>query len=83
MTKVLDGVREYIQGKSAARPGGQPVADEQSLFRLGIIDSMGVFEIVTFLEDRFGVEIHDEEILRKNFDSIQRIAQFVSAKMTA
>jgi len=81
MNNVLQGVREFIQAKSASRRGGAHVADDESLFGSGIIDSMGIFELVTFLEDRFGVEIPDEEILRRNFESAQRIVDFVGAKL--
>ena len=83
VSDVLEGVRQYIRAKSAARHGGKSAGDAESLFRLGLIDSLEIFELVTFLEDRFGVEVRDEEIVRKNFESIQRIAAFVSAKLTS
>lgn len=83
MSDILEGVREFVRAKSAAREGRPPVevADDQSLLRCGVIDSMGIFELVTFLEDRFGVKIRDEEILRKNFESIGRIAEFIGEKL--
>jgi len=80
MSDVVAGVRQFIEAKSA-RYGATKVANDESLFASGIIDSMGIFELVTFLEDRFGLQICDEEILKRNFESIQCIADFVGRKL--
>ena len=81
MSDVVVGVRQFIEAKSAELSGETKVADDDSLFASGIIDSMGIFELATFLEDRFGVQIRDEEILKRNFESIQCIADFVGRKL--
>ena len=43
----------------------------------GIVDSMGLLEIVNFLESELEIILTDEEILADNFESIDRIAEFV------
>ena len=56
------------------------LADDASLLDHGIIDSTGVLEVIAFLEDTFGIEVADEELVPENLDSIGRIAAFVERK---
>jgi acyl carrier protein len=55
--------------------------EDVSLLEKGIIDSTGVLELVSFLEDRFSVSVEDEELVPENFDSLSRLAAYVSKKM--
>ena len=59
------------------------LSDEGSLLDRGVIDSTGVLEVITFVEDTFGVKVADEEMLPENLDSIDRIAAFVERKRAA
>jgi len=54
--------------------------DDASLLDRGIIDSTGVLEVITFIEDTFGITVEDSEMLPENLDSIERIANFVARK---
>lgn len=46
-----------------------------------IIDSLGMLQIVSFVESEFEVEIADDELVPTNFDSISAIAQLVESKV--
>ena len=56
------------------------LGDQASLLDEGVVDSTGVLEVIGFLESEFGLAIEDAEITPENFDSIARIAAFVSRK---
>ena len=47
----------------------------------GIIDSTGVLELVSFLEEHFDMEINDDEIVPANLDSIRDLVNYVSGKV--
>jgi len=51
-----------------------------SLIEAGIIDSTGVLELVGFLEETYGIEIADAELVPENLDSIDNILRFMAAK---
>jgi acyl carrier protein len=51
-----------------------------SLIEAGIIDSTGVLELVGFLEEAYGIEISDSELVPENLDSIDNILRFMTAK---
>ncbi len=56
------------------------VGIHDSLLDGGIIDSMGTLEFVQFLEDDFGIEITDDEMVADHFDSIAGVAKLVESK---
>ena len=51
-----------------------------SLIEAGIIDSTGVLELVGWLEESYGVEISDAELVPENLDSIDNILHFMATK---
>jgi acyl carrier protein len=55
-------------------------SDEESFLRSGIVDSMGMAQLVAFLEQEFRIEILDEELVPENLDSVARGAAFVERK---
>lgn len=54
--------------------------DDTSLLATGILDSTGVLELVAHLEETYGIEILDEDIVPENLDSIERIGRFVQQR---
>jgi acyl carrier protein len=81
--EIVDETRRYItENFLYARPD-RMVAEDEHLMERGIVDSMGMMELITFLEDRFGVQPGDEEITEQNFATLRRIATFVARKRGA
>jgi len=62
--------------------GQKPVRPQDSLVGLGIVDSLGVLEIVTFIETELGVALFDEELMPENFESIQTISNLVCSHLS-
>ncbi len=56
------------------------VADDTLLVTTGFVDSTGMLEVITFLEEEFGIRIADDETTAENLESIERIAAFVERK---
>lgn len=56
------------------------IGDEQPLLEGGLIDSLGILEVVSFLEKEFGIVISDEELLPENFGSVHSLSIFVQQK---
>ena len=57
--------------------------DDDSLIEGGIVDSTGVMELVSFLEETYGIAIEDRELVAANLDSITRLRAFVDSKVAA
>ena len=56
--------------------------DDASLLDRGIIDSTGVLEVISFIEETFGIKVEDSEMLPDNLDSVEKISNFVARKKT-
>jgi acyl carrier protein len=57
-----------------------PLGDEDSFLQMGLIDSTGILEVVSFIEEKFGIKVEDDDLLPENLDSIRRLADFVARK---
>jgi acyl carrier protein len=52
-----------------------------SLLGTGVIDSTGVLELISFLEITYQVKFQDQDLVADNFDSIEKIKEFLSNKV--
>ncbi len=59
----------------------RPLERDVSLFNQGIIDSTGVLELITFVEDRFGIRVQDQDLVPENLDSINRVVRYIEAEL--
>lgn len=78
--EVKDRIREYVLEEFAKTKGIDSITDDESLTKNGVIDSMGIFRLVAFLEETFGVRVGDEEITHDNLESVNAIEKLVMAK---
>jgi acyl carrier protein len=60
-----------------------PLTPEGSLLEAGILDSLGLFQLIAFLEETFGVTIAPEDLLAENFQSVDRIETLVKRHAAA
>lgn len=76
-------IREYIIENFLFGDTAPLTDDTISLLDEGIIDSVGVMELVAFLEQDFGLTVEDEELIPENLDSVENLAGFISRKQVA
>ena len=79
MNEITNQLREFITENFLF---GQEVAltDDESFLDQGIIDSTGVLELVTFIEDKHQIAVDDSELIPDNLDSIQKLLRFIQSK---
>ncbi len=58
-----------------------PYPSDASFLQEGIIDSLGVMELVTFVQTRFNVSVEMHEVTPDNFDSVDKLAAFIQCKL--
>ncbi len=73
-------VRAFIEQEFLYMRPGVVIDDDDSLMKKGVLDSMGVLEVMQFLSDTFGVTPADDEITEANLGSLQAIAAFVKRR---
>jgi acyl carrier protein len=75
-------LRKFIESNFYV-PEGETIPDDGSLLDRGVIDSTGVLELIGFLQDEFGIEVADEEMLPENLDSIANLEAYVTKKLAS
>lgn len=58
----------------------RPILADENILESGILDSMGIVQIITFLEREFGIKVEEDDFNLNNFSNIKNIAEFVNRK---
>ena len=83
MSAIQDRVREFIRENFLyMRPDFQ-LDNADSLLGNGVIDSLGVMELITYLEETFEIQVADAEVTEANLGTINAIAHYVRTKRGA
>jgi acyl carrier protein len=77
---VKDPIRAFILEYAAGR-GVTEVKDDDSLLKSNVIDSLGVFRLIAFLEETFPFTVEDSDMVPENFQSLNDIGNFVAGKL--
>jgi len=56
-------------------------SDSDSFMEKGIVDSTGVLELTSFIEEKYGITVEDDDMTPDNLDSIDNLIQYISKKM--
>ena len=76
----VDEIREFVVNNFLFGDG-ENLKDDTSFLDEGIIDSTGILELITFLEERYTITIGDDEVVPENLDSLQNVARFLKVKL--
>jgi len=77
---IAAATRRYITENFLYTRPDVRLGDDDRLLEKGIIDSMGVMELVGFLQDHFGVTVDERDITEEHFGSLAAIVRYVAAK---
>jgi acyl carrier protein len=72
-------IREFIRDTFPSTDDDNLSAD-QSLFEAGILDSIGVLSLVTWLEQEFEIIVDDDDVVPENIDGVARLVRYVTNK---
>ena len=77
---VSDRTRAYLTENFLYMRRDFRLTDTDSLLGSGIIDSMGVMEVIAFIESEFGIDVADDDVTEENLGSIRAISDYVTAR---
>jgi acyl carrier protein len=79
---IISRVRGFVQENFLYMMPDFVLADDDRLLEKGVVDSMGIAELISFVEAEFGVVAAEDEISEANFGSLYAIAQFVAGRQS-
>jgi acyl carrier protein len=80
MASVEEKIRNFIVEELNWEGSPSELTDDLPLLERGLVDSLGIFQLVSFIESEFGVEVNDEELVPEHFGSVGKMAQLVESK---
>jgi acyl carrier protein len=78
---IHESIRGYIAGELAWDGPVEKLTNDYPLLDNEVVDSLGIFKIISFIESEYDIEIADEELIPENFQTIDSIAQLISDKV--
>ena len=73
-------VRSFIEQNFIMGARAKPFTDADSFIEHHIIDSTGFLELITFIEETWGIVVDDNDMVPENLDSLQAIDAFLARK---
>ena len=80
MSELKQQIRTFIVENFLFGDSTQ-LQEDTSFLDSGIVDSTGILELVTFLEEKYNISIEDDELIPENLDSLTNIVRFLDHKL--
>jgi acyl carrier protein len=76
MNEISKDILQFLQSRGFLEKKASP-GEQESLTETGVIDSIGLLQLVDYLESSYKIEIPMEIITPENFDTLAGISQSV------
>ena len=78
---IKGNITGYVEKTFLFGLSDKSLQDNDSFLDKGIVDSTGILEIVSYIEEEFDIEVQDEELVPDNFDSINKLTDYIARKI--
>jgi acyl carrier protein len=82
MSAKREGIREFISREIMLEQGPSSVT-EQTVLVGGVLDSLGLMQLVSYIQEEFGLRFDDSEVSPENFRTVRDVERLVSEKIEA
>lgn len=76
---MIDALTRFIADELLSGRRSTPLGADDELLESGLLDSLGVMQLVWFLEEEFGVQVPPEDVTLEHFRSVARIAAYLES----
>ena len=80
---VKHQIRTYLLDNFLFSENPADLEDNASFQASRIIDSMGMMELISYLEAEFAIKVEDSEMIPENLDSVEKLTAYVGRKSEA
>ena len=79
---VQEVLTDYISREVVAKTGQpMPTLDQPLLDSAGgVIDSLNMWPLIVFVEERFGIKVEDTDLMQENFRTLRALIKFIESK---
>jgi len=83
MPEYATQIKTFIIENFLFNAEGSSLGDDESFLESGIVDSTGILEVVAWIEETFGIKVPDSDLLPENFDTVQRLSDYLNRSAEA
>lgn len=76
-TAIETALCDFLVYEVFAEKLAGPLKPDDSLFELGVIDSLAVVKTIGYCEEQFEIEIPDDELIPENFETVRSIVELI------
>ena len=80
---IEEELRNFILENFIIDENPSQLDKNQSFLESGIIDSTGILELVSFIEEHYHITVEDEDLIPDNLDSLNNVINFINKKLKA
>jgi acyl carrier protein len=80
LTAIQDELHAFVADELASGPDADAIGPDDDLIQRGIVDSLGVQQVMEFCRSRYGVRVDDADLVPENFKTLRQLAAFVQRK---
>lgn len=77
MTQIVATIKEFIIKEIIHGSANQDLDPDLSLLEQGILDSLGLQQLITFLEQKYTISVDDADLMPENFETVNAIAKLI------
>lgn len=81
MEQIRQSIKKFILENILFEDKEDILNHDDSFLKKGILDSTGILEVVSFIEEKFNISVDDEELIPENLDSVNNLTRFVNEKI--
>jgi len=78
-SQIKEKVKSYIH--QSVHVDKEKIRSDSLIFKEGYFDSMGFILLITFIEEEFGINTSDDDLIEENFESINAITDYINRKI--
>ena len=75
--EIEEKIKQYLAENILFSDDGYDYPEDASFLDEGIIDSVGVLELLMFVNNTFGVTVEQQDLKPENFDSVTNLAAYI------
>ena len=80
MSEISDRIRDFVSSELMFEDSSAALSDDTPLLS-GVIDSLGLMQLISFIEEEFDVAIDDAEVTASNFRTVGDIQRLIEQKV--
>jgi acyl carrier protein len=73
-------LHDFIVSELATGSGSDSIGPDEDLIQRGIVDSLGVQQLLDFCQNRYGIQVDDADLVPENFKTVRGLAAYVERK---